>query len=119
MMTMSAYFRSAASPHEGVASRYSDLALVAGIVAIVAMMVLPLPIWLIDLLVAVNIAMGLVLLLLGVYIKSPLEFSSFPSVLLLTTLFRLSLSIATTVSPAAISPSTIRRPSAFIPITMT
>ena len=96
MMTMSAYFRSAASPHEGVASRYSDLALVAGIVAIVAMMVLPLPIWLIDLLVAVNIAMGLVLLLLGVYIKSPLEFSSFPSVLLLTTLFRLSLSIATT-----------------------
>ncbi len=96
MMTMSAYFRSAATPHEGIASRYSDLLLVAGIVAIVAMMVLPLPIWLIDLLVAVNIAAGLVLLLLGVYIKSPLEFSSFPSVLLLTTLFRLSLSIATT-----------------------
>ncbi len=95
-MTMTAYFRSAASPHEGLASRYSDLLLVAGIVAIVAMMVLPLPIWLIDLLVAVNIATGLVLLLLGVYIKSPLEFSSFPSVLLLTTLFRLSLSIATT-----------------------
>jgi len=96
MMTMSAYFRSAAAAHESVASRYSDLVLVAGIVAIVAMMVLPLPVWLIDLLVAVNIAVGLILLLLGVYIKSPLEFSSFPSVLLLTTLFRLSLSIATT-----------------------
>ena len=96
MMAMSAYFRSAAASHEGVASRYSDLVLVAGIVAIVAMMVLPLPVWLIDLLVAVNIAVGLILLLLGVYIKSPLEFSAFPSVLLLTTLFRLSLSIATT-----------------------
>ena len=95
-MTMSAYFRSAAVSREGLASRYSDLVLVAGIVAIVAMMVLPLPIWLIDLLVAVNIAIGLILLLLGVYIKSPLEFSSFPSVLLLSTLFRLSLSIATT-----------------------
>jgi type III secretion protein V len=95
-MTMSAYFQSKAVAREGLASRYSDLLLVAGIVAIVAMMVLPLPIWLIDLLVAVNIAVGLILLLLGVYIKSPLEFSAFPSVLLLTTLFRLSLSIATT-----------------------
>src|SRR4030095_1473914 len=75
---------------------YSDLVLVAGVVAIVALMVLPLPLWLIDLLVAANIASGLVLLLLGIYIRSPLDFSVFPSVLLMTTLFRLSLSIATT-----------------------
>ena len=95
-MSMTAYFRSAAVSREGVFARYSDLLLVAGIVAIVAMMVLPLPLWLIDLLVAVNIASGVVLLLLGVYIASPLEFSVFPSVLLMTTLFRLSLSIATT-----------------------
>jgi type III secretion protein V len=95
-MSMSAYFRSAAVSREGAFARYSDLLLVAGIVCIVAMMVLPLPPWLIDVLVAANIASGIVLLLLGVYIQSPLEFSVFPSVLLMTTLFRLSLSIATT-----------------------
>jgi len=95
-MSMSAYFRSAAVTREGAFARYSDLLLVGGIVAIVAMMILPLPAWLIDGLVALNIASGLVLLLLGVYIASPLEFSVFPSVLLMTTLFRLSLSIATT-----------------------
>ena len=95
-MTMSAYFRSAAATRESPLARYSDLILVGGIVAIVAMMILPLPAWLIDVLVAANIASGIVLLLLGVYIASPVEFSVFPSVLLMTTLFRLSLSIATT-----------------------
>ena len=95
-MSMLAYFRSAAAPRESVFVRYSDLVLVAGVVAIVAMMILPLPHWLIDVLVAANIASGIVLLLLGIYIASPLEFSVFPSVLLVTTLFRLSLSIATT-----------------------
>lgn len=81
---------------ESVFARYSDLILVAGVVAIVALMVLPLPRWLIDLLVGANISIGLLLLLLALYIGSPLDFSSFPSVLLMTTLFRLSLSIATT-----------------------
>jgi type III secretion protein V len=95
-MSMSAYFRSASATREGVFARYSDLLLVGGVIAIVALMVLPLPLWLIDLLVAANIASGLVLLLLALYIGSPLEFSVFPSVLLMTTLFRLSLSIATT-----------------------
>ena len=95
-MSMSAYFRNATAPHESVLSRYSDLLLVAGVIAIVALMMLPLPLWLIDLLVAANIASGLLLLLLALYIGSPLEFSVFPSVLLMTTLFRLSLSIATT-----------------------
>ena len=90
-MTMTAYFRSAGNVRENVLARYSDLVLVAGVVAIVAMMILPLPTWLIDLLVAVNIASGLLLLLLGIYIQSPLEFSVFPSVLLMTTLFRLPL----------------------------
>ena len=95
-MTMSAYFRNAGAVRESAIVRYSDLVLVAGVVAIIAMMILPLPSWIIDLLVAINIASGLVLLLLGLYIASPLEFSVFPSVLLITTLFRLALSIATT-----------------------
>ncbi|NML18507.1 flagellar biosynthesis protein FlhA [Azohydromonas caseinilytica] len=95
-MSMADFFRSSAKAHESVLARYSDLLLVAGVVAIVALMVLPLPLWLIDLLVAANIASGLMLLLLAIYIQSPLEFSVFPSVLLMSTLFRLSLSIATT-----------------------
>lgn len=76
--------------------RYSDLALALGVVMIIALMVLPLPHWLIDMLVAFNIASGLSLLLFAIYVPSVLAFSSFPSVLLITTLFRLSLSIATT-----------------------
>lgn len=95
-MSMSEYFRSVEGQRESLAARYGDLLLVAAIVAIVALMVLPLPLWVIDFLVAVNIAGGLGLLLMAVYIRGPLEFSVFPSVLLISTLFRLSLSIATT-----------------------
>jgi type III secretion protein V len=76
--------------------RYSDIVLAFGIVAIVALMILPLPLLAIDALVAVNILFGVSLLLLAIYIPTPTAFSSFPGVLLLTTLFRLSLSIAIT-----------------------
>ena len=95
-MSLATYFRSAERRDTGAFARFSDLFLVAGIVAIVALMVLPLPAWLIDVLVAVNIAIGLTLLLVSIYIATPLEFAVFPSVLLITTLFRLSLAIATT-----------------------
>jgi type III secretion protein V len=75
---------------------YSDVVLAFGVVSIVALMILPLPVFLIDVLVALNILIGVGLLLLAIYIPSPVAFSSFPSVLLITTLFRLSLSIAIT-----------------------
>jgi type III secretion protein V len=75
---------------------YSDVVLAAGVVGIIALMILPLPALLIDALVAVNILIGVGLLLLAIYIPRPTAFSSFPSVLLLSTLFRLSLSIAIT-----------------------
>jgi type III secretion protein V len=75
---------------------YSDVFLVFGVISIVVMMVLPMPIWLIDTLVAVNICIGIGLVLIAIYIPSPVAFSSFPSVLMLTTLFRLSLSVAIT-----------------------
>jgi type III secretion protein V len=77
-------------------SRISDLLLVGAVMFILAMMVLPMPAWLIDVLVAVNMASAVVLLLVALYLNSPLEFSVFPSVLLISTLFRLALSIATT-----------------------
>jgi len=59
-------------------------------------MILPLPLFLIDTLVAMNIALGVMLVLMAIYVNSALQFSSFPSVLLISTLFRLALSIATT-----------------------
>jgi type III secretion protein V len=81
---------------QGIAGRLADLGLVAGIVAIVALMIVPLPAPLIDLLVGINICLGILLLLATLYVREPLDFSSFPSVLLVSTLFRLALSIATT-----------------------
>ncbi|AKU67347.1 type III secretion protein [Ottowia sp. oral taxon 894] len=97
-MSLASYFQSAAANSKSGSplSRYTDIVLVAGIVAIIALMIVPLPNWAIDILVAVNISGGILLLLLAIYISSPLEFSVFPSVLLISTLFRLALSIATT-----------------------
>jgi type III secretion protein V len=77
---------------------YSDLVLAVAAVTIIGVMILPLPLAIIDTLVAVNIAIGFGLLLISLYIPTPVAFSSFPSVLLLTTLFRLALSIAITRS---------------------
>ncbi len=75
---------------------YSDVALAFGVVAIVALMILPLHTTVIDILLAVNMSIGVGLLLVAIYIPSPVAFSSFPAVLLISTLFRLSLAIATT-----------------------
>ncbi|VXB17212.1 Low calcium response locus protein D [Luteimonas sp. 9C] len=77
---------------------YSDIILAFAAVTIISVMILPLPLVIIDTLVAVNISIGFGLLLLGIYIPTPVAFSSFPSVLLLTTLFRLAISIAITRS---------------------
>ena len=83
-------------PRARLSARIADLALAGGVIGIVALMILPLPMLLIDMLVAINITFGVLLLLTTLYIRGPLDFSAFPSVLLVSTLFRLSLSIATT-----------------------
>ena len=75
---------------------YSDLVLAGGVLLIMGLMVFRLPTPLIDALVAVNISTGVCLLLLAIYVPSPVMFNSFPSVLLISTLFRLALSVATT-----------------------
>jgi len=77
-------------------SRHGDLALAALIVAVVALLVLPLPTMLLDGLIAINLAASISLLMLSLYVPSALGLSTFPSLLLLTTLFRLSLNIAST-----------------------
>jgi len=63
---------------------------------VLAMMVLPLPPFLLDLLFTFNIAMAIIVLLVASYTKKPLDFAAFPTVLLLTTLLRLSLNVAST-----------------------
>ncbi len=65
-------------------------------VVVVIVMIIPLPTMLLDLLLTVNIAVSLIILLVAMYTLKPLEFSTFPSVLLVTTLLRLSLNVAST-----------------------
>nr|WP_304516283.1 type III secretion system export apparatus subunit SctV [Comamonas sp. NLF-1-9] len=79
-----------------VVTSRNDLVLAAFLVAVIFMMILPLPTWLVDLLIGTNMTISAILLMVAMYLPSPLAFSSFPSVLLVTTLFRLGISIATT-----------------------
>lgn len=74
----------------------NDIVLAVILVAIIFMMILPLPTWLVDVLIGVNMTVSAMLLMVAMYLPSPLAFSSFPSVLLITTLLRLGISIATT-----------------------
>lgn len=66
------------------------------IVAIVVFLVIPLPAWTLDILLAINISVSLMILLIVIYTEKPLDFSVFPGLLLLTTLFRLSLNVSST-----------------------
>jgi type III secretion protein V len=74
----------------------NDLVLAALMVAVIAMMILPLPTFLVDLLIGANLALSFVVLMMTMYVGTALEFSSFPTMLLFTTLFRLGLNITTT-----------------------
>ena len=76
--------------------RQPDILLAIAVLGILLVMMVPLPTWLMDVLLAANITMGILILLTSIYVTKPLEFSVFPSLLLLTTLFRLSLNVATT-----------------------
>ncbi len=73
-----------------------DIILAIAVLGILLVMMVPLPTWLMDVLLAANITMGILILLTSIYVTKPLDFSVFPSLLLLTTLFRLSLNVATT-----------------------
>jgi type III secretion protein V len=79
-----------------VAARRNDIVLAVMLIAIIFMMILPLPTLLVDILIGINMTLSAILLMVAMYLPSPLAFSSFPSVLLITTLFRLGISIATT-----------------------
>ena len=73
-----------------------DAGLAVGVVAILTILFLPLPAFLIDLGLALSIALSILILMVALWIRRPLEFSAFPTVLLIATLLRLSLNVATT-----------------------
>ncbi len=73
-----------------------EIALAAGVLGILAIMLVPLPPWLLDFLLAISIVSSILILMTALMIKKPLEFTAFPSVLLLATLLRLALNIAST-----------------------
>ncbi len=77
-------------------ARHGDVLLAAGVLGILLIMMVPLPTWLMDVFLAANIAIGVLILLTSIYVLKPLDFSIFPALLLLTTLFRLALNVATT-----------------------
>src|SRR5215210_4608887 len=77
-------------------SKASHLLAPGAVMAVVLLMIVPLPPILLDLLLSIDIGLAVVLLLTAIYVKSPTEFSVFPSLLLLLTLIRLSLNIAST-----------------------
>ncbi|ENN8378801.1 type III secretion system export apparatus subunit SctV [Providencia rettgeri] len=79
-----------------ILSGRQDIILAIVLILTVFMIILPLPTLLIDILIAINFTVSLLLLMIAIYVNEPLEFSAFPAVLLITTLFRLSLSISTT-----------------------
>ena len=76
--------------------RHGHLSLSAAVLGLVALMILPIPAALLDLLIAFNIACSLLLLMLALYIPGALGLSTFPSLILLSTVFRLALNIAST-----------------------
>lgn len=77
-------------------SKNPDLLLVAGLLGILTVMVIPMPAIVLDILLSLAIASSIILLLTSVYVQKALDFSSFPTLLLISTLFRLSLNVATT-----------------------
>jgi flagellar biosynthesis protein FlhA len=90
--------------------RYSTLIVPVGLISLLGVIIVPLPPILMDVLIAGNIALAAIVLLTTVYVKSPLDLSVFPSLLLATTLFRLVLNVASTrliLSAEASSPEDV------------
>ncbi|MGH7294314.1 MAG: FHIPEP family type III secretion protein, partial [Polyangiaceae bacterium] len=73
-----------------------DIALAALVVVVVGLMIVPLPTWVLDLLIATNLSAAVAILLVVLYVPDAIGIATFPTLLLLTTLFRLSLNVAST-----------------------
>lgn len=86
------------NPMQAVAKilKHTDILLGVGLLLVVSMLILPLPHWSVDLGLVMAIGTAVMILLTSVNVSDPLQFSVFPSLLVITTLFRLALSIAAT-----------------------
>ena len=80
----------------GRLARNSDVVLAAGVVGVLLVLIVPIPTFMVDILLSLNIAISLLLLMVALSASKALEFSTFPSLLLFTTLFRLALNVAST-----------------------
>lgn len=78
--------------------KFRDLSVLLGVILIIIMLIIPLPGWLLSILILTNISLALLVILVSMNTKEALEFSIFPSLLLLLTLFRLGLNVSTTRS---------------------
>ncbi len=76
--------------------RNNDIVLAVGLVVVIGMMVLPLPSGLLDFLLTINISLSVIILLVCLFTKEPLEYSTFPTILLISTVFRLGLNVSST-----------------------
>ncbi len=76
--------------------KHTDLVAAVAVVVIVTMLIVPLPSMLLDLFITINISTGLAVVIATMYLQKPLEFSAFPSLLLLTTMFRLAINVSVT-----------------------
>jgi flagellar biosynthesis protein FlhA len=76
--------------------RSTDIGLAIGVMAIIVVLILPLPSFMLDVLLAISIVFSVLILMTALFIQTPLEFSSFPTVLLIATMLRLALNLATT-----------------------
>ncbi len=74
----------------------SDITIVAGVLIILGILIIPLPSFMLDFAISLSFSLALLILFIAIYISKPLEFSTFPSLLLIVTIFRLSLNVATT-----------------------
>src|SRR6476646_6584003 len=77
-------------------TRQSDIFMAVLILTILAMLIVPLPEWILDTMLVINLGAAVTVLITTLYAAQPLQFSAFPSLLLVTTLFRLSLNVAAT-----------------------
>lgn len=80
----------------GKLTKYSDVVIAFFVVAIIGVIIIPIPSQILDLLLVLNMALSIIVLLLTLFTKSVLEFTTFPTLLLITTMFRLSLNISST-----------------------
>ncbi|MDP6896608.1 MAG: FHIPEP family type III secretion protein, partial [Rhodospirillales bacterium] len=78
------------------AMRRGDIMLALGVVGILVVLILPMPSWLLDISLAFSITFSVLILMTAIFISKPLEFNAFPTVLLLATMIRLSLNLAST-----------------------